>query len=1003
MLSIGKMVAGSEKYYLDTVAKGHEEYYTGSGEAPGQWLGSGSYGLGLVGEVTPDHLRSVLSGFAPDGRSLTAGRARPEGRVSGFDFTFSAPKSVSLLYGLGDPSVSDVVRKAHAEAVADALGYLERNALKARRGAGGERRIGAEGLIAAGFQHRTSRAGDPQLHTHVLVANATLGHDGAWSAPDARLLYFHSRAAGFLYQAALRAELSDALGVRFGPVTNGMAEVDGISEVLLKTFSTRRAEIERHMASHGTTSARAAEVAALITRGPKDRDTDRNLEGPTDLHGKWRARASDLAIDDSGLGALGLDELLCSHVPERVEQLDLDVLVDELTGPEGLCASDSTFERRDLVRAVAGRLVDGGSVAEIERVADHVLASSEVVPLASVGRGGEPRHTTVELLTIETALLQGAVSRAGDGVATVNAHDVESALSHFPQLDDDQRAMVTRLTTSGAGVDVVVGRAGSGKTTALAASNQAWRSAGFSLTGAALSARAAMGLEEEAGIPSTTLSRLINDLDKGANVLGPSHIVVLDEAGMVGTRQLARLLDEASTVGAKVVLVGDPRQLPEIDAGGAVAGLIERLGAVELTGNHRQGAAWERMALDELRHGNPIWGLAAFELADRVHCAPSMKEARSQLVEAWLMARVTGDDSVMLAVNRDDVSALNQLARTALRQTGELATDQIDIGGVGLVAGDLVICLRNDSALDVVNGTTGTIRSITDEEITVATDKGLRNLPLGYVIDGHLDHGYATTIHKSQGLTVDRAFVLATDSLTREAGYVAMSRARKGTDLYVPVSAFEDGITPDLRRETNPMHGVEKRFLVSRAKGLASDDLPEPFGTSRTPLVDARVAFEPATAEPPLSIDQPSIDQPSIKRPSIDRLPDDGHAIDGHMFNQQANRYLVPMLGRRPAFLAERPAYDRVARAVTTYWTRYGINEDGNRESGINESGIKAGGTRAGGFNRSGSEENAALGPPPLEAFQRTEYERVLAQVRTYQRRLGLSLELEGPGRGIGR
>ncbi|MGD0881294.1 MAG: MobF family relaxase [Acidimicrobiales bacterium] len=959
MLSIGKMVAGSEQYYLDTVAKGKEEYYTGSGEAPGQWLGSGSRDLGLVGEVAPDHLRSVLSGVAPDGRSLMAGRARPEGRVSGFDFTFSAPKSVSLLYGLGDPTVTDVVRRVHAEAVADALGYLERNALRVRRGAGGERRIGAEGLVAASFQHRTSRAGDPQLHTHVLVANATLGEDGTWSAPDARLLYFHSRTAGFLYQAALRAGLSDALGVRFGPVDKGMAELDGISDVLLKTFSTRRSEIERHMARNGTTSARGAEVAALITRGPKQLELDHGLEGPTDLRGRWRARADDLGIPDRGM-----DGLLCSHLPEHVDQLDLDALVDELTGPAGLCASDSTFERRDVVRAVAGRLVDGGSVAEVERVADHVLASSEVVPLASVGRGGELRHTTLELLTIETALLQGAVSRAGDGSGLVSAHDVDAVLRGFPLLDDDQRAMVTRLTTSGAGVDIVVGRAGSGKTTALAASEQAWRRAGYSVTGTALSARAALGLEEEAGIPSTTLHRLLADLDKGITALGPRHIVVLDEAGMVGTRQLGRLLEEVSAVGAKVVLVGDPRQLPEIEAGGAVAGLIERLGAVELTGNHRQGAKWERVALDELRHGNPIWGLAAFEMADRVHTAPSMAEARAQLVQAWLEARGAGDDSVMLAANRTGVTALNQLARAELRRSGELGPDRVEIGGVGLTIGDRVICLRNDSVLAVLNGILGAIRSISDEAITITTDQGLRRLPFGYVMDGHLDHGYATTIHKSQGLTVDRAFVLATDSLTREAGYVAMSRARKGTDLYVPISAFEDGITPDQGEETDPMHGVEKRFLVSRAKDMASDDLAEPFGADRIPSVDARVDSDPDATDQALS---PIDRHPAAGRPSVD---------------QAGDRDLFPIIGRRPTFLAERADYDRVARAITSYRTRYGIEAERVRD---------------------GVTVKSALGYPPLEVFQRSDYERVLTQVRTYQRRLGLDLELDGPHRGMSR
>jgi len=338
VLSIGKMVAGSEEYYLKTVASGREEYYTGSGEAPGQWLGAGADQLGLAGEVSPDDLRAVLAGVAPDGRSLTAGRVRPEGRVSGFDLTFSAPKSVSLLYGLGDPGTSETVKQIHARAVADALGYLERSGLRLRRGAGGQRRIAAEGLIAAGFQHRTSRSGDPQLHTHVLVANAAQGVDGVWSAPDARLLYFHARTAGFLYQAALRSGLVEGLGVRFGPVVNGTAELAGISPVMLKAFSTRRAEIERHMTTAGTSSARAAEVAALITRDPKEPWIDDPGSAALSLGDRWRARAEDLGLGDPDLGAL-----LGDSRTTGIDDLAVDELVADLTGPDGLCAQDSSF------------------------------------------------------------------------------------------------------------------------------------------------------------------------------------------------------------------------------------------------------------------------------------------------------------------------------------------------------------------------------------------------------------------------------------------------------------------------------------------------------------------------------------------------------------------------------------------------------------------------------------------------------------------------------------
>jgi conjugative relaxase-like TrwC/TraI family protein len=937
VLSIGKMVAGSEDYYLNTVAQGREEYYTGSGEAPGQWLGAGANDLGLIGQVAPDDLRSVLAGVAPDGRVLTAGRVRPEGRVSGFDLTFSAPKSVSLLYGLCDPSTTEVVRRVHAEAVADALSYLERRALQVRRGAGGERRLGAEGLIAAGFQHRTSRAGDPQLHTHVLVANATLGADGTWSAPDARLLYFHARTAGFLYQAALRSGLTRSLGVRFGRVENGSAEVEGISPAVLKAFSTRRAEIERHMATAGTTSARGAEVAALITRSPKGLELDHGLEGPVDLHQRWRARADDLGTPNPGpIGVLNV------HTPERVDQLDTEALVAELTGPDGLCASDSSFERRDVVRAVASRLIDGGSVAEVERVADLVLASPEVVPLASIGPGGELRHTTDELLSIETALIDTAVSHSapvpGTGVGLVDQEKVEAVLERFPLLAEDQRSMVRRLTSSGAGVEVVVGRAGSGKTTALAASRRAWDGAGTSVIGAALSARAAQGLEGGAGIPSTTIARLLGNLDTGAVTLDSNHVLVVDEAGMVGTRQLGRLLSRASEAGAKVVLVGDPRQLPEIEAGGAVSGLIERLGAIELTGNHRQQAAWERSALDELRHGNPVTGLAAFEHADRVHLAPSMAEARAQLVEAWFAARAGGDRGIMLAATRDDVAALNQLGRTSLRKAGQLGPDVTELGGIGFALGDRVVLLRNDTALKVVNGTEGELRAVSDQEITVSTEHGHRVLPLSFGTDGYLTHGYATTIHKAQGLTVDRAFLLATDALTREAGYVAMSRARLSTELFVPTSSFEDGLPVVGVDEPDPMHAVGKRFLISRAKQLATDDLSSPFSEDRLPLPDTRTA--PAAFE-------------RAERPE--------------------DRYLVPMLGQRPAFLEERAEYDTVAWAISSYRDRFAIDSD------------------------------EALGDRPLEAHQRSDYEKVRTQVRTYQRRQGLSLELDGHSRGRNR
>src|SRR5215208_8189665 len=278
MLSIGKMKAGQAKYYLDqadarvdvvdSVADGMEDYYLGAPEARGEWIGSAGLELRLSGAVEAEALRQVLAGLDPrDGSSLRDPTSRV--RVAGFDLTFSAPKSVSVLFGVGDESMRGQARGAHDRAVREALGYLERSAAAVRRGHAGAVVEEATGLVAAGFRHRTSRAGDPQLHTHVLVANLGRGPDGRWSALDGRRLYGQARSASFVYQAVLRGELTRSRGVEWSPVRKGIAEVVGVRRRVLVGFSRRRAEIEAALAEHGTSGARAAEAAALATRRTK--------------------------------------------------------------------------------------------------------------------------------------------------------------------------------------------------------------------------------------------------------------------------------------------------------------------------------------------------------------------------------------------------------------------------------------------------------------------------------------------------------------------------------------------------------------------------------------------------------------------------------------------------------------------------------------------------------------------------------------------------------------
>lgn len=305
MLTIGKLggsdgAARNPSYYTSVVASGREDYYAGRGEAPGNWVGQGSAQLGLSGEVGEDDLAALMGGRRP-GSSEQLRRPFGERAVVGFDLTFSAPKSVSVLYGLGDEGVSEAVRVAHDGAVGAALEYLEREACRARRGKGGLEQVPGEGFVAGAFRHRTSRAGDPQLHTHAVVCNLTRAPDGRYTALDGRALYHQAKTGGYLYQSELRARLSDALGLEWGAVEKGVAELRGIPRSVLEHFSVRRAEILERAAEQGRRSRRARQVAAYETRRAKDYGV------PLDrLRDQWRARATEHGLSDQSASSLRL-------------------------------------------------------------------------------------------------------------------------------------------------------------------------------------------------------------------------------------------------------------------------------------------------------------------------------------------------------------------------------------------------------------------------------------------------------------------------------------------------------------------------------------------------------------------------------------------------------------------------------------------------------------------------------------------------------------------------
>ncbi len=845
MLNIGRMAPGRADYYLTAVARGDDDgvegYYLSRGEEPGRWLGHGAATLGLEGEVTGEQLRAVLDARHPaTGEQLARHPAR---KVPGFDHTFRAPKSVSLLWALGDRATADEVVAAQDAAVDAAIGYLQRAAAFTRRGAGGAETVKADGFVAAAFRHRTSRADDPLLHTHVLVANlARTSDDGVWRTLDSRKLFAHAKTAGVLYQAHLRQQLTVRLGVAWQPVVNGYADIDGVDRQLIETFSQRRAAIVDHMASRGEASAAAAQTATLATRSAKT-----GHPSEAELRRDWARRAL----------TAGVPVDWHRRLIERTswEPPDLGELYRMLVVEEGLTETTSTFARRDVLQQLAGRLPAGASVTYLEEAADAVIAHDpdqlvalgvtrgHLTGLDVIRRGdgrlvpvdpNERRYTTKGLLLTEQRAINRAMGRLDAGIAEADAGRREVAVGRR-RLTKEQEAMVRRLVGSGAGGEVVAGKAGTGKTYALDAAREAWEASGVRVTGVALAARAALELQESAGIRSVTLARLFGRVDdhRAGSPLAPGSVLVVDEAGMIGTRQLARLLDHAEAQQVKVVLVGDPKQLPEIDAGGLFRALTTRLPAIELNDNRRQHHQWEQAALDELRHGNPDTALAAYREHDRIRAADTPEQLRDRLVDDWWStAKDDLPGSLMIALRRHDVDDLNQRARAKMLAAGRLTGPALTTSeGTELQAGDRIVCLRNHRKLGVVNGTRATITRIqtSDRAVDAVDDRGVRRrLPADYLDAGHVKHGYAITGHKAQGLTCDHTYTLGTETLYREWGYVAMSRGRLSNQLYHGPAVADDGaLHRHVHVVDDEVASLTSRLRRTRAEVSVSPELVE--------------------------------------------------------------------------------------------------------------------------------------------------------------------------------
>lgn len=461
----------------------------------------------------------------------------------------------------------------------------------------------------------------------------------------------------------------------------------------------------------------------------------------------------------------------------------------------------SVFDRQDVARAL-DRYVNDPAV--FTAVFAKVMASADLVELVpDVRRDGEvrtlARYSTQDMVNLERDMAGRAVRLADTGRFAVRDWDLQAALAVRPFLADEQRVAVEHLTGESR-LAVAVGLAGAGKSTMLAAAREAWEAAGYRVHGAALAGKAAEGLEGSSGIASRTLASWALDWEKGRAVLGPQDVFVIDEAGMVSSRQLAQFVAAVDKAGAKLVLVGDPEQLQPIEAGAAFRAVAERVGFVELEGVRRQREAWQRDASVDFARGRTGDGLAAYAAQDAV-----VFDATAEAAVAALAGRVVADRAlrpdgsrIALAHRRVDVAAINDAVRALRQAQGELVEERVvttESGKRAFAVGDRLVFGKNDRGLDVKNGLLGTIEGLDAERLSVRLDAESgpgRVVTVPLADYGHIDHGYATTIHKSQGATVDRAFVLASGSMDRHLMYVAMTRHREGVELHVDGTELKD-------------------------------------------------------------------------------------------------------------------------------------------------------------------------------------------------------------------
>jgi conjugative relaxase-like TrwC/TraI family protein len=798
------------RYYTEQLPS----YYLDAGEPAGRWLGRGAAMLGLDGEIDDEAFLAVMGGLhAATGERL--GRRFGETSVRGFDATFSAPKSVSVLFAIGDQELRRDVTEAHNRAVDAVLGWVESRAHTRLRRRGHVVCVDAEGIVVGVFRQHSSRRLDPQLHTHAVISNRVRAPDGRWLALDGRTIKMDQRTLSGLYHAALRAELTRRLGVAWQPAVNGISEMAGVDPEVLAEFSQRSRDVEQRAV------AKLDRFRSDLEREPTPRERWRlEREAVLDtrpakqhnhtagqLRHEWRSRLATLGIEPYDLVANAVGRV---RRPSGIDRATMTGMVEGAL--QALAERQSTWRPAELVRELAAQVPTNVTVDPdrlcgfLQDLADHVVADrcvdlSPPVPQGVVlRRDGRPISeaaidrclTTASILGEEERIVEWADrQRRFGGIIDTTPRDLDTQ-----DLSAGQ-AEACRAVAGMSPLELIVGPAGSGKTTALTPAVAYLQDRGQTVFGVAPAAAAADVLATETAMPADTLDKLLHEHTRPDRPPQPSYdlprgsTVIVDEAGTVSTPKLAALARLADERAWRVVMVGDPRQFSAVGRGGMFAHLIDIHGAIELDQIHRFTFEWERDATRRLRRGDATV-IDEYERHGRLHggTADAMEAA---IVDAWDQARQRGESVALMANTNHTVNRLNHLAQQHRIRSGELEPNgpALDRGGERLFVGDEVVTRRNQRTLRTDRGTMVKNRDLwrterihPDGSVDVTGRTGTVRLPAAYALE-HLELGYAQTSHATQGRTVDLGLLLV-DGPTDGCGvYTPMTRGRDANHAFV--------------------------------------------------------------------------------------------------------------------------------------------------------------------------------------------------------------------------